>query len=279
MDLQVRKVNTLLSVFQASLLSHLITVASNRNSGDTYLGHIPAIQIDELISEENNPDSHSESQFIEEPQSSQMLEEVPDIRSVPIYLHKHGKVLKKTSTVKNDLSGWLEKCKGKRKNATEVKTLELEFEEIGRVQKKSNYSAAPKVLQRLQSAENKPKPARHIVPEEPPQELPQASLYGEVIATTYSQGGDGFVLRPGDFVSVLQFLHEFGLVECKWQGMKGLFPQDKVKLLTRPSESLNSSLSSLVSKQFLNLRSGTSQSMSFTKNSKLANRLAKKSFD
>ena len=279
MDKQVKKVNALLSVFQASLLSHLISVASNRNTSETYLGHVPAIQIDELVSEENNPDSRSESQFIEEPQSAQIFEEIPDMPSVPIYLHKQGKVLKKTSAVKNDLSGWLEKCKGKRKMPTEIKTLELEFEETGIIQTKSKYSAAPKVLQRLQSAENKPKPARYIVPEEPRQELPQASLYGEVIATTYSQGGDGFALHPGDFVSILQFLHEFGLVECKWQGMKGLFPQDKVKLLTRPSESLNSSLSSIVSKQFLNLRPGSSQSMSFIATSKLGNRLAKKSFE
>ena len=99
MDKQVKKVNALLSVFQASLLSHLISVASNRNTSETYLGHVPAIQIDELVSEENNPDSRSESQFIEEPQSAQIFEEIPDMPSVPIYLHKQTEQLQ--SAVEN----------------------------------------------------------------------------------------------------------------------------------------------------------------------------------
>lgn len=279
MEINVKKVNALLSVFQASLYSHLVSVATDRANSESYLGYVPPIQINSLIIEESMFESQSDSNIIEAPHSIQNIEESPEVPEVLLFLHKHGKVLKKAPTVKNELTDYLAKCKGKQKAPSEIKTYQLDFEEIGITQVKAKYSNAPKVLQRLVSVEKEVKPARFIIPEESKIEYSQASLYGEVIATTYSQGGDGFVLHPGDFVSILQFLHEFGLVECKWQGMKGLFPQDKVKLMTRPSESLNTSISSLVSKQFLNVRPQTSQSMSFTKTSKLVGRMAKKTFE
>ena len=279
MDIQAQKVNKLLSIFQGSLFNHMISMSSNRDTSPSYLGYIPDIHIEEVALEESITDANVELESNNEAIINESNEENIEIPLIPMKLHKHGKTLKKKISGKNDLVGFMTITDGQKKSITEAKDLELEYEEIGKVQIKQKYSTAPKVLQRLlNNTEINVKPARYTIPEDSKEESTQPSLYGEVIAATYSQGGDGFALHPGDFVNVLQFLNEFGLVECKWQGLKGLFPQDKIKLMTRPSHSLNSSISSIISKQFMN-RPAVSESLNMSKSSKLAHRLLKKSYE
>ena len=206
MDKRVAKVNTLLSIVQASIYSHLISIASNRQESRSYLGYIPPIQINDTITEEDHQDSKIESIRNQDTSIHEISEEEPQIPLVS---------RKKAKTIKNDLAGFLTKTEGKIKILTEKEDLQFEFEETGKIEIKNKYVKTPKVLQRILSAENVPKPARFILPDDSKEESAAPSLYGEVIATTYSQGGDGFALHPGDFVSVLQFLHDFGLVECK----------------------------------------------------------------
>ena len=215
MDKRVAKVNTLLSIVQASIYSHLISIASNRQESRSYLGYIPPIQINDTITEEDHQDSKIESIRNQDTSIHEISEEEPQIPLVSIRIQKHGKTRKKAKTIKNDLAGFLTKTEGKIKILTEKEDLQFEFEETGKIEIKNKYVKTPKVLQRILSAENVPKPARFILPDDSKEESAAPSLYGEVIATTYSQGGDGFALHPGDFVSVLQFLHDFGLVECK----------------------------------------------------------------
>jgi hypothetical protein len=272
---QVQKVEILLSLFQASLYSHLISVSSNRGNSSTYIGLIPDIEYAEVVNDESLNESKLASEVIKDPSIKEIPDDAYKIPSVRISIPKHGKALKKTITVKNDLAGPLAQCKGKKKLQTVVQDIELEYEEKGQVLEQNKYKTTPKVLQRLLSSTDDAKPARFVIPENSHENISLPSLYGEVIATTYSQGGDGFALHPGDFVSILQFLHEFGLVECKWQGLKGLFPQDKIKLLTRPSDSLNTSISSIVSKQLTSSKTA-SEPFSLNKSSKLINRLMKK---
>ncbi|OMJ87940.1 hypothetical protein SteCoe_10270 [Stentor coeruleus] len=281
MDSQVAKVSTLLSLFQASLFAHITSIAVNRASSNSYLGKIPSVQLDTLLEHESEMEAKAESVYIEESVKSLIDEEIQVANPVILMIQKHGKIVKKVSTIKNDMQKAVEKCRGVRKSPAVVENLQLDFEEVGLVVKKNKYEAKPKVLQRLLAGdnvdiENLAKPARFLIPEEPKVDIITPSVYGEVISTAYSQGGDGFALHPGDLVCVLQILHDFGLVECKWQGLKGLFPQDKIKILTRPSDSLNSSFSSILSKQFLN-PNPTADTFSLNKTSKLLSRISNKS--
>ncbi|OMJ76012.1 hypothetical protein SteCoe_24727 [Stentor coeruleus] len=278
METQVAKVNTLLSLFQASLFTHMTSIAVDRTS-NSYLGKIPDIKLDNLLVDDTEIEDKVESIHIEESVINVIDEEIPIVNPVVLMIQKHGEDVRKVSTVKNDMQKSVEKCRGIRKNPAVVETLELVFEEIGLVVKKNKYEDKPKVLQRLlasseENMEKIVKPARFLIPEEPKVDIITASVYGEVISTAFSQGGDGFALHPGDLVCVLQILHDFGLVECKWQGLKGLFPQDKIKILTRPSDSLNSSISSILSKQFIN---PTNDTFSLNKSSKLLSRIGNKS--
>lgn len=268
MDSSVQKVNLLLGIFQASLFDHMISVAKNRQNSDIYFGKAPEIIEEAFIKEEiENSKESSVQQLSEHLENEESVYLKPELR-----ISKHGKLLKTVKSSKND-SLALNPCRGLRKPPGVIEDIEGEYEETGQIKKALNNQKL-KVLQRL--GENKPTPARFIVPEESKAESTQSTLYGEVIATTYSQGGDGFALHPGDFVSVLQILQDFGLVECKWQGLKGLFPQDKIKLLARPSDSLNTSISSIISKQFMQSRQVTFDSFSMLKSSKLMGRLMKK---
>lgn len=281
MESQVAKVSTLLSLFQASLFAHMTSIAVDRASSNSYLGKIPSVQLDALLEHDSEMEAKAESIHVEESVINLIDEERPVINPVVLVIQKHGKIVRKVSTVKNDMQKAVERCRGVRKNPAAVENLQLDFEEVGLVVKKNKYEAKPKVLQRLLAndsgdMENLAKPARFIIPEEPKVDIITASVYGEVISTAYSQGGDGFALHPGDLVCVLQILHDFGLVECKWQGLKGLFPQDKIKILTRPSDSLNSSISSILSKQFLN-PNPISDTFSLNKTSKLLSRISNKS--
>lgn len=264
----MQKVGLLLGVFQASLFDHMISAAKNRLNSEIYFGKAPEAIGEALIKEETeNSKESSLQQASEHPEIEESVYLKPELR-----ITKHGKLIKTVKSGKNDRLV-LHPCRGIRKPPGVIEDIEGEYEETGQIKKALNNKSL-KVLQRL--GENKPTPARFLVPEESKVESTQSTLYGEVIATTYSQGGDGFALHPGDFVCVLQILQDFGLVECKWQGLKGLFPQDKVKLLARPSDSLNTSLSSIVSKQFTQSRQVTFDSFSMLKSSKLMGRLLKK---
>lgn len=268
MEVNVNKVNALLSIFQASLFDHMISVAKNRQSSENYLGKALEVVVEQYVKEEIE---ESKESSLQEPSEHPEIEEIgflnPELR-----IEKHGKLVKTIKSAKNDELSF-EPCRGLRKPPGVTEDIEGVYEETGQIKKVVNNKTL-KVLQRL--GENKPTPAKFIVPDESKSESTQSSLYGEVIATSYSQGGDGFALHPGDFVSVLQVLQEYGLVECKWQGLKGLFPQDKIRLLARPSDSLNSSMSSIISKQFLQSRQVTFDSFSMLKSSKLMGRLLKK---
>jgi len=103
-----------------------------------------------------------------------------------------------------------------------------------------NYSKSLKVIQRKAANTNLlssgARPARRVIapdlPElEPSAAMPKQALYAEILATSYSMGGDGFVLHAGDIVLVLQFLAEYGLAEVRWQGLQGLFSVDKMKIM------------------------------------------------
>ena len=268
-----KKVELLLSVFQSSLYTHLMSVAADRNKNEGYLGYIPEYQISK-IDEEMLDESKVEFVPNESHYNNSVKEDSQEFPEILLRISKHGKVIRRSSTVKNDLEGFLAPCKGRKKEQTKIEDINIEFEETGRVNTKQFDNKTPKLLQRLMMNESKATPAKLIVPETSHEDSSLPSVYGEVIATTYSQGGDGFVLHPGDFVSILQFLHEFGLVECKWQGMKGLFPQDKIKLITKSSESFNTSISSLVNKQLTNKPLNGDQSS--VTSSKLKARLMKK---
>lgn len=283
MEQKVQKISMLLNIFQASLFDHMITLAKNNSSAEVYIGRVPESLLEHQIKEESKEVSKDElenEEVMESEQGSHLNMPVVQLR-----IQKHGKLVKGLKACRSDGLGekGLETCRGVRKQNCEVEVFEAVFEETGQIRKNMS-SNKPKILQRLGQAEAKP--ARYIIPPDTKEEkseitqadlrVPPQSLYGEVLATTYSQGGDGFSLHPGDLVTILQFFHEFQLVECKWQGLKGLFPQDKIRVLSRPSDSLNSSLSSIISKQFLQSRPVTFDSLSLSKGSKLMNRLMKK---
>ena len=283
MEHKVQKISMLLNIFQASLFDHMITLAKNNSSAEVYIGRVPETLLEHQIKEESKEVSKNDSEN-EELGDSEQAHHLP-MPEVQLRIQKHGKLVKGLKACQSHGLGekGFETCRGVRKPHSEVEVFELVFEEAGQVRK--NLSAGkPKVLQRLGRAEAKP--ARYVIPQEGNEEkeevtqadlrVPSQSLYGEAIATTYSQGGDGFCLHPGDLVTILQFFHEFQLVECKWQGLKGLFPQDKLRVLSRPSDSLNSSLSSIISKQFVQSKAAPFESLYLSKGSKLMNRLMKK---
>ncbi|CAG9324976.1 unnamed protein product [Blepharisma stoltei] len=345
------KVQALLTAFQGSLFSHLMSVASNRQESTSYLGHFPfsvevtPVEFQEIsrstpvdfqevsrsssikgsqfqnisrrsplekqntsqlssrssqfkeISWEVNTRSSKQLKELSRPESSrnsgkkeistEFLEQASDEEFVTSFgqgseiaqTPKRGEIVQEVQSAKNDIENYMEKCKGIIKKPPVIKEeYEFEFEE-------TDPEKLAKVLARKNIGTNnidhpdfKPKPARFIIPEDLPEHIASppkqntATLYGEVIATTYSQGGDGFALHPGDLVTILQFLTDFGLAECRWQGMQGLFPQDKIKVLTKPDQSLNSSLVSLAQRQLFNL--GKSDT-SFQQSGKLLSRLAK----
>lgn len=109
-----------------------------------------------------------------------------------------------------------------------------------------NYSTSFKVIQRKFQGANlnasEVRPARRIIAPDPPdlepaEDMPKHTLYGEVTSTSYSMGGDGFVLHAGDIVMIVNFLQEYGLAEVRWQGLQGLFSIEKLKvMLPRPSK-------------------------------------------
>lgn len=346
------KVQALLTAFQGSLFSHMISVSNSRNESQSYLGHIPYPieiapmdfqdlnrstpvdfhdisrhssikttqykeifrkspvenpndtrissrssqfkEINMVINSKSNKQSHQNSHM-----SSGMnsvlkeisLEQISDEDFVTSFgqasepsptSKRSSKNDNKISSVKIDIGDYLLRCRGLRKQIMKEKEeFEFEFEE--------NDPTVPerlaKVLQRknvqpnnIENLDMKPKPARFIVPEDLPAHIQNApkpvsnTLYGEVISTTYSQGGDGFALHPGDLVTILQFLTDFGLAECRWQGMQGLFPQDKIRVLTKPDQSFNSSLVTLAQRQLFNV---SKPENSFQTPSKLLSRITK----
>jgi len=272
-----KKVQKLLTAFQSSLISHLISKASNREESSSYIGE--SFQLLEEPEEKPSVESVQVSRMFQEHISEELeasfgQQEVPEESEFKVFSEP------------NDIFD-LERCSGRvKKHFAPKETLEFEYEinESYSGSYSGTLSAPSKVLQRknaqllnkqqiisfempIQQSGTEPTPVKPLLS---PQSEDSKTLYGEVIATTYSQGGDGFVLHPGDFVTILQFLEEYGMVECKWQGLQGLFPQDKIRVLTNHTQDFNSSILSLARKQLLNLSSKTVQ------NSKLMKRIAKR---
>ena len=56
-------------------------------------------------------------------------------------------------------------------------------------------------------------------------------------------------------MTIVQFMGEYGMIECRWQGLQGLFPSDKIKVLTKPNEGMTSSLYTLATSSLFHLSS------------------------
>jgi len=255
------KVATLLSYFQASLYSHLIAVAADRDTADSSLGSLP-FPFDDYLPLEAEPSlNHSVSVESRRREDSRVLSVANTSReeaTLPLkedlltgsfvkfdfaFMDSQEEVTVKS--VKVDLEETLERVSLRKRTAAVLDDLNRP-QELSESEDYITQQVKPKLSKAMlrrqnQSAESKP--ARFVLDDPPPRfetispDKPSAkTLYAEAITTTYSLGGDGFALHPGDVVMILQFLEEYGLAEVRWEGLQGLFPVHTLKVMTPIAE-------------------------------------------
>lgn len=298
------KVATLLSYFQASLYSHLIAVATDRDTADSALGSLP-FSFDDYVREEEAESSLNHSVSVEsrrredskalsvantsrEEASLQIKEDLLTgsfLKSDFAFVDSQEEVTVKSTKV--DLGERLERANIRKRR-------ELVPDDLNKPQEFSDSEdyitqqvkpKLSKVLLRKQNQSAEVKPARFILDDPCPHfetispDKPSAkTLYAEAITTTYSLGGDGFALHSGDVVMILQFLEEYGLAEVRWEGLQGLFPVNTLKVMTPIADKpkLSSRILALAQKELLTALARSDTSPSQPRTTKLLTRQRKR---
>lgn len=295
------KVEMLLSYFQASLYSHLIAVATDRDATYTDLGTLP-FTFEDYLHQPDEPSqslSHSlsiESRHREDSKAYSAANTSREEGSFPVkedlitgsFLQSAETFIDsqeeaKVKSVKIDLSAAASRVEIRKKREIVEESLPatLEFSETEDYITMATKPRPPKALLRRLHQSDDPRPARFILDDpEPrfetisPDKPAPKTLYAEAITTTYSLGGDGFALHSGDVVMVLQFLEEYGLVEVRWEGLQGLFPVHALKVMTpvvdRPK--LPSRILALAQKELLVALARSDASPTQNKSTKLLSR-------
>lgn len=280
-------VSRLISAFQATLFNHLISVASAGQKSISSLDyfHLP-LDVDPILDDleiQSSKLSISHHQNVPEMMAYESDEHEMEVEIIEQETFSHNLVITPPNETPkavfiqeqpdelivrsqpNGLSAHLKRCRGELKHRPVApEQFEFKFEEKSAEENGMSFFMNAKVLQRMSKAiksQDSSVSQSYIqqevtefdtVPEFSPVsvEKPDSkTLYAEVIATTYSQGGDGFQLHPGDIVQIVQFLKEFHMVECRWQGMQGLFPSDKIKVMASPSQPLTQKIINLAKKE------------------------------
>ena len=283
-------IQRLLTVFQATLYNQLISVATTGKKSSSCLDTLPYpldldpctdpievefsrlssqnLNIQEMRLYEAEAEHEMEVEIIEHDTFSHnfVMSPPPDsTKSVFIEKEPDEFIIRSHS---NGLSSHLKRCRGVFRPSPEASIqFEFKFEEKSPEVNVLSFFQNSKVLQRMGKIVNIIDSS--ILQSSIPQEVTEfdtvhefstvsidnpdsKTLYAEVIATTYSQGGDGFQLHSGDIVQIIQFLKEFHMVECRWQGMQGLFPADKIKVMVAPSKPLSQKIINLAKKELFN---------------------------
>jgi hypothetical protein len=280
-------VSRLITAFQATLFNHLISAASAGQKSSSSLDYLPfPLDVDPVLDDLEiqsskisithhqhvpemmtyDSDEHEmEVEIIEHDTFSQNLAITPSAETPKAVFIQEEPEEFIVRSQPNGLSAHLKRCRGElHHRPVAPDQFEFQFEEKSAEENGMSFFMSAKVLQRMNKALRSQDSSvsqsyiqqevteydtvpefSHVSVEKPDSK----TLYAEVIAMTYSQGGDGFQLHPGDIVQVVQFLKEFHMVECRWQGMQGLFPSDKIKVMTAPSQPLTQKIINLAKKE------------------------------